>query len=343
MKKFRILSLLLALSLVLVACGNSTNNETNSEGETLTESTKNKTEKEYTKVEDLRNNTKTMISINGEEISYERFYDFYDLYSSIMGMGQNLSNELTNLFLRDQIINNELKKANIKVSDEEINDELQKYIDRLGGQSEYYKYLSVLGTTEELFKENIENSLKSVKHQEYFNENTELKDDELNSYYEENKDTIDNVVAKHILTKDEQTALKAIERLNNGEDFATVANELSIDTAANANGGELGTVTRNGYDADFVDSAFSLEENKVSDPVKTKFGYHVIVVTQNNVGLKNNLESVKSALLQQKYQQDLKDKVESAEIKHFNVDGSEIVQETVQETVEETINETTNE
>ncbi|MDO4604477.1 MAG: peptidylprolyl isomerase [Helcococcus sp.] len=337
MKKFRILSLILALSLVLVACSNNTS-ETKVEKDSTQNTTKTN-EKEYTKVEDLRNNKKTMLSINGEEISHEKFYEFFDLYASVMGMGQNLSNELNNLFLRDQIISNELKEANIKISDEDINNELQNYIKRLGGQSEFYKYLSVLGTTEELFKENIGNSLKSVKHQEYFNEKTELKDDELKSYYEENIDTIDNVVAKHILTKDEATALQAIDRLNKGEDFANVANELSIDTAANANGGELGTVTRSGYDADFVDAAFGLEENKVSDPVKTQFGYHVIVVTQNKVGLEKNVEAVQNALKQQKYQQHLQDKVKSAEIKYFNVDGSEIVQETLQETPNETSKE----
>ena len=108
---------------------------------------------EYTKIEDLRNNKKTMVSINGEDISHRRFYEFYDLYSSIMGMGQNLSQEITNLFIGDQIINKELKEANITVSDEEIKTEIDNYINKLGGQSEYYKYLSVLGSTEELFKE----------------------------------------------------------------------------------------------------------------------------------------------------------------------------------------------
>lgn len=337
MKKFRILSLILALSLVLVACANK-GSETTKEHETTQNASKT-TEKEYSKVEDLRNNKNTMLSINGLEISYERFYKFFDLYASVMGMGQNLSNELNNLFLRDLIISNELKEANIKISDDEINNELQKYIERVGGQSEFYKYLSVLGTTEELFKENIVNTLKNAKHQQYFTEKTKLSDDELKKYYEENKDTIDNVIAKHILTKDEATALEAIKRLNNGEDFAVVANELSIDTAANKNGGSLGAVTRSGYDKDFVDAAFGLEENKVSDPVKTQFGYHVIVVTQNKVGLEKNTETIQNALIQQKYQQHLQSKFKDAEIKYFNIDGSEIVEESIQETTNETSKE----
>ncbi|MGY3776123.1 peptidylprolyl isomerase [Helcococcus sueciensis] len=331
MKKTRIISLLLALSLVLVACGTNSD-ETTDEGNTPrvveetneTNEEEKRKEKEYTKIEDLRNNKKTMVSINGEDISHRRFYEFYDLYSSIMGMGQNLSQEITNLFIGDQIINKELKEANITVSDEEIKTEIDNYINKLGGQSEYYKYLSVLGSTEELFKENIENSLKRVKHQQYFNEKTKLTDDELNAYYEKNKDSIDNVIAKHILTKDEDTALKAIERLNKGEDFKDVANELSIDKAANAKGGELGAVKRSGYDADFVKAAFDLEENKVSSPVKTKFGYHVILVTKNNVGLEKNREEIQNALKKQKYQKDLQEKVKSSDIKFYNFDGSEI-------------------
>lgn len=331
MKKTRIISLLLALSLVLVACGTNSD-ETTDESNTPrvveetneTNEEKKVKEKEYTKIEDLRNNKKTMVSINGEDISHRRFYEFYDLYSSIMGMGQNLSQEITNLFIGDQIINKELKEANITVSDEEIKTEIDNYINKLGGQSEYYKYLSVLGSTEELFKENIENSLKRVKHQQHFNEKTKLTDDELNAYYEENKDSIDNVIAKHILTEDEDTALKAIERLNKGEDFKDVANELSIDKAANAKGGELGAVRRSGYDADFVKAAFELEENKVSSPVKTKLGYHVILVTKNNVGLEKNLEEIQNALKKQKYQKDLQEKVQSSDIKFYNFDGSEI-------------------
>lgn len=337
MKKIKFLSLILALSLILVACSNNETTESTNEQSSQTVG------KEYSKVEDLRDNNKTFVTINDEEISHEQFYQMYDLYASMMSMNQNLSSELTNLFVIDNIISKELSEANQEVTKDEIDAEVQKYIERLGGQSEYYKYLSVLGTTEDLVRKNIENSLKSTKHKNHYIQNLELTDEELNEYYEQNKNNIDNVVARHILTDDEDTAYQAIERLNNGEDFATVANDLSKDTAANQNGGDLGNVTRQGFDSDFVDAAFELEENTISEPVKTQFGYHVIEVTEKNIGLDKNIDSIKLALGEQKYSLHLQEKVQEANIVFHNADGSEIVTETQNETQVESTTETVNE
>lgn len=90
--------------------------------------------------------------------------------------------------------------------------------------------------------------------------------------------TAEQVQARHILVATEEEARAVIERLEAGEDFATLAKELSLDTSSGAQGGELGWFTRGMMVAEFSDAAFSLEPGQISEPVKTEYGYHVIQV-----------------------------------------------------------------
>lgn len=318
MKKFKILSFILAMSVLLVGCAKG------EKGKTEKDKDDKKAGYTYNHVEDYRKSKKPFLSVNGKEIPYEKFYKFFDLYSSIVAVNQNLSSQVTNLFVMDTIINEELEKDKVKVDDKELEKEISDYKKRLGGDSEYYKYISVLGVTEDMFKENILNSLKNKKHQELFIKNLKFTDKELKEYYDKSKDAIDNVEAKHILTKDEETANKAIKRLKAGEDFAKVAKELSTDTAANSQGGDLGKVTKQGFDPNFVEAAFKLKEKEISKPVKTQFGYHVILVYKNNVGFEKNKESIKERLGKEKYQQEMQKKVQLAKVKLFEIDGKEI-------------------
>ena len=90
--------------------------------------------------------------------------------------------------------------------------------------------------------------------------------------------TEEQVLARHILLETEEEANAAYERLQNGEDFAAVAQELSKDTGSAANGGELGWQPRSFFVKEFSDAAFSQEIGEIGKPVKTDFGYHIIQV-----------------------------------------------------------------
>lgn len=64
-----------------------------------------------------------------------------------------------------------------------------------------------------------------------------------------------------------------------GADFAEVAKRESSDTVSGNRGGDLGEWTRGSFDADFEQVAFSLPLNTISEPVLTRFGYHLIEVS----------------------------------------------------------------
>src|ERR1700686_2384968 len=87
------------------------------------------------------------------------------------------------------------------------------------------------------------------------------------------------VHARHILveTEDEAKAIKA--ELDKGADFAELAKKKSKDPGA-SDGGDLGFFTKDQMVPEFSAVAFALEPGKISDPVKSQFGWHIIKVEE---------------------------------------------------------------
>lgn len=86
------------------------------------------------------------------------------------------------------------------------------------------------------------------------------------------------VRASHILVKDEKTAKKLKGEIDAGADFAKAA-KMHSECPSGESGGDLGFFGRGQMVREFEDAAFSLPVGVVSAPVKTEFGYHLIVVT----------------------------------------------------------------
>ncbi len=117
------------------------------------------------------------------------------------------------------------------------------------------------------------------------------------------------VHARHILVRaaagDEKAseAAKAkivaiIARLKKGEDFATVAKEVTEDPSGKANGGDLGYFTKEQMVPEFSAVAFKLDKGQISDPVKTQFGWHVLKVEDKRDKPVPKFEEVKDQIEQ---------------------------------------------
>lgn len=90
------------------------------------------------------------------------------------------------------------------------------------------------------------------------------------------------VRARHILTRDEKTIRAAAERLKKGEAFEKVARDVSVDGSA-IDGGDLGFFTADKMVPEFSDVAFKLKKGQVSEPFKSRFGWHIVKVDERGV------------------------------------------------------------
>jgi peptidyl-prolyl cis-trans isomerase C len=104
------------------------------------------------------------------------------------------------------------------------------------------------------------------------------------------------VHARHILLETEEDAKKALERIKAGEDFAAVAKELSKDPGSGAEGGDLGFFLKEQMVPEFSEAAFKMEAGKVSDPVKSQYGWHIIKVEEKRDRAIPKLEEVRAQI-----------------------------------------------
>ncbi len=130
----------------------------------------------------------------------------------------------------------------------------------------------------------------------------------------------EEISARHVLVATEDEAKAVIARLGKGEDFATVAKELSLDKSTD--GGSLGYFPRGRMVKAFEDAAFTLKKGEVSQPVKSQFGWHVIKLEDRRQGELPKFEEVKDrimgSLLQKKAQETVATLKKAAKIEIFD-------------------------
>lgn len=122
-----------------------------------------------------------------------------------------------------------------------------------------------------------------------------FEDAELQAYYDQNKEsyrTGESVRASHILipvaAQADPVAVETararaaalVEELRNGADFSALARVNSADPGSAAQGGDVGFFSRGEMVPEFEQTAFGLEIGKISDPVRTQYGFHILKVTE---------------------------------------------------------------
>lgn len=237
--------------------------------------------------------------------------------------------------LRQQIVDNmvvktllsqAIQKAGITVSNEEVTASLDKLKEALPPGEKLDKYLAQMNMTHEDLKNAVTLDLKVEKlFKQKLESIPEPTDSEVAAYYEQNKERYlmpERVTACHILVKtgtndvgqvkaDKKAKAEATrQRLLKGEDFATVAMEVS-DCPSKERGGNLGTFGKGQMVKSFEEAAFALPTNTVSELVVSDYGYHLIVVSEHlpehQMTLDEAKDRIKKLLLAQKQQKAIAD------------------------------------
>ncbi|HLA26679.1 MAG TPA: peptidyl-prolyl cis-trans isomerase [Syntrophales bacterium] len=124
---------------------------------------------------------------------------------------------------------------------------------------------------------------------------------DVKDYYDSHKDEFlrkDKVTVSRILVKTENDAKKVVERVEEGEDFASVAAEVSLDRATARAGGNMGTFgpsIKNKPNPELQEVIFRLGKGQMSDPIYLKDGVHILKVT-DIVGALLEFDKVKEAI-----------------------------------------------
>lgn len=131
-------------------------------------------------------------------------------------------------------------------------------------------------------------------------EGVDVSQENLEAFYNENSEEFDTITARHILVEDEETANEVLDRLESGDEFAELAAEFGTD-GTSTTGGDLGPFSRVAPPMEpvFLEAAFDLDLNEVSEPVETENGFHIIEVTDQSTGFEENEATVERAYIEQ--------------------------------------------
>jgi len=119
----------------------------------------------------------------------------------------------------------------------------------------------------------------------------------------------ERIRARHILVASKDEAEAVIKRLKNGEKFEDVAKEVSLDGSKDY-GGDLGYFTAAEMVPAFSKAAFALQPGEISEPVETKYGWHVIKVEDRKTGGPQPYDKVKDAIRLVLLRKQVQDKLE---------------------------------
>jgi peptidyl-prolyl cis-trans isomerase D len=112
----------------------------------------------------------------------------------------------------------------------------------------------------------------------------------------------EEIKARHILIKGEDAKtldkIKAIKSKVNPSNFSAMASKETDDPSGKTTGGELGWFARGKMVPEFENVAFKMSKGQISEPVKTQFGYHLILLEDKKAAQTKTFESVKNELAQ---------------------------------------------
>ncbi|MEL7302928.1 MAG: peptidylprolyl isomerase [Pseudomonadota bacterium] len=167
----------------------------------------------------------------------------------------------------------------------------------------------------DLYKSRLEYSKRRILRDIYFEKNVRdaVTEKGIKAFYEKEVAKIpatEEIQAAHILVKEEEKAKELYEKLVHDGDFAEIAKANSIDPGSKARGGDLGYFAKGQMVPAFEKAAFALKEGEISEPVKSRFGWHIIKLTDRRTKEPPKLEQLSDRIKQVLIRQKAKEVVE---------------------------------
>ncbi len=212
-----------------------------------------------------------------------------------------LKQQVMQFLIQSQWVQQEAADQDVKVSSKEVQtlfaDQKKQAFPK---EKDYEKFLATSGATEQdiLFRiklDALQNKLtaKIQKDQE------KVTDEDIEEYYDKNKERFAQPEKRDlsvVLTKTKEKAEQAKKAIDDGDSFATVAKQYSIDQASKANGGKLPDVAKGQQEKALDEAVFAAKKGEVVGPVKTQFGWYVFEVTGTTPATQQELKEAKETI-----------------------------------------------
>ncbi|SKA95419.1 foldase protein PrsA [Caloramator quimbayensis] len=246
---------------------------------------------------------------------YEAYYGkgFFDKKENAEYL-KELKSQALEQMIDEKIYLQKAKELNLIPDEKTLSSDVDKKVDEAkkaaGDEKKFNEQLSNLKITIDDYKELVRNSIIFEKLYDNQTKDVKVTDQEITNYYHENsydyteKPNVMNV--SHILVNTEEEAKKVKDEIDKGMKFEDAAKKYSTDPGSKDKGGELGDIyySDKNYDKDFMIAAIALPEGKISTPVKSQFGYHIIKVNKKTeyplVPLEKVKNEISGMLLEQK-------------------------------------------
>lgn len=213
------------------------------------------------------------------EKSYNEIYGDTIWTQEVQGqtVKEMVKEQLLDSMVKEQLIMAYVKKSGYELKTSEVEDSYAKFMEAVNKDEKTKTYYAEKGIDETFIKKQIEAQFMKEEFDTLIKADLEKDQAKLEDMY---KTYPIQIRASHILVSDEAKAKELLKKINAGEDFAKLAKDNSVDTGSAKNGGDLGLFPRGVMVAEFEQAAFALKVGEVSQVVQSKYGYHIIKVTE---------------------------------------------------------------
>lgn len=262
----------------------------------------------------------TIATVNGQAITQSEYDKYYNLirnnYQQQRGsdLDETADKDLIDTIksstfddlVMQKLLRQEAQKQSISVSDEEIENVLNPFMESKNSQEEngYQKFLDSMQVSDKDIRNQVEISLLYDKLLDKVITDVVVTDEDTQKYYKENEAMFKDpggIQIYHILVDSEQLAKDIINRLKQGEDFAALAAKYSTDPGSKDEGGDVGLVNEStNFVPEFKAAALALKPGQLNPvPVKSEYGYHVIKAGDRVAPAQTSYAEVKDELKKQ--------------------------------------------